>query len=62
MPKKFLDLRAGMSQAARERSCALAKVMLAEMQINEVHQARGLSKKYRMMFFMSENPPQKINE
>ena len=43
--KKFSDLRTGMSQAARERSDAKAKVMLAEMPLNELRQARGLSQK-----------------
>ena len=45
MSNKFNDLRAGMSQAARERSDAQAKVMLAEMPLNELRQARGLSQK-----------------
>lgn len=45
MAKKFSELRAGMSQAARERSGAQAKVMLAEMPLNELRQARGLSQK-----------------
>ena len=45
MAKKFSALRAGMSQAARERSDAKAKVMLTEMPLNELRQARGLSQK-----------------
>ena len=45
MAKKFSDLRAGMSLAARERSDAKAKVMLAEMPLNELRQARCLSQK-----------------
>jgi hypothetical protein len=32
MAKKFSELRAGMTQAARERSDAKAQVMLADMQ------------------------------
>lgn len=45
MAKKFSELRAGMSQAARESSDAKAKVMLAEMPLKELRQARGLSQK-----------------
>lgn len=45
MAKKFSELRAGMSQAARERSDVKARVMLAEMPLNELRQARGLSQK-----------------
>ena len=45
MAKKFSDLRAGMSQTARKRSDAKAKVMLAEMPLDELRQARGLSQK-----------------
>lgn len=45
MAKKFSALRAGMSQAARERSDAKAKVMLAEMSHNELRLARSLSQK-----------------
>lgn len=45
MAKNFSDLRAGISQAARERSDENAKVMLAEMPLNELRQARGLSQK-----------------
>jgi hypothetical protein len=43
MAKKFSDLRAGMNQAAHERSDAKAKVMLAEMPLNELRQVCGLS-------------------
>jgi predicted XRE-type DNA-binding protein len=45
MAKKFSELRAGMSSAAQERADALAKIMLAEMPLNELRQARGLSQK-----------------
>ena len=45
MAKNFSDLRAGISQAARERSDENAIVMLAEMPLNELRQARGLSQK-----------------
>lgn len=43
--KKFSKLRAGMNPAAQERAGAKAKVMLAEMPLNELRQARGLSQK-----------------
>lgn len=45
MAKKFSKLRAGMNPAAQERAGAKAKVMLAEMPLNELRQARGLSQK-----------------
>jgi DNA-binding XRE family transcriptional regulator len=45
MAHKFSDLRARMSPAARERSDAQANVMLAEMPLNELRRARGLSQK-----------------
>jgi DNA-binding XRE family transcriptional regulator len=45
MAKKFSELRAGMSSAAQERADASAKIMLAEMPLNELRQARGLSQK-----------------
>ena len=45
MAKKFTELRAGMSQAARERADGMARQMLAEMPLNELRQARGLSQK-----------------
>ena len=45
MTKKFSALRAGMSQVARQRSDANVIVMLAEMPLNELRQARSLSQK-----------------
>jgi predicted XRE-type DNA-binding protein len=45
MAKKFSELRAGMSQAAREQADGMARQMLAEMPLNELRQARGLSQK-----------------
>ena len=45
MAKKFTELRAGMSQAAREKADGRARQMLAEMPLNELRQARGLSQK-----------------
>ena len=45
MAKKFTELRAGMCQAAREKSDGMARQMLVEMPLNELRQARGLSQK-----------------
>lgn len=45
MAKKFSELRAGMSVLAREKAHSKAKTMLAEMPLNELRQARGLSQK-----------------
>ena len=45
MTKKFAKLRAAMSPAAQQRADAKAKIMLAEMPLHELRQARGLSQK-----------------
>ena len=45
MAKKFADLRAQMPPESQARSEAKAQEMLAEMPLNEVRQARGLSQK-----------------
>lgn len=45
MAKKFSDLRAQMKPEARERADAVARTLLAEMPLNELRQARGLSQK-----------------
>jgi ribosome-binding protein aMBF1 (putative translation factor) len=45
MAKKFSDLRAKMSPESQARAEAKAKVMLSEMPLNELRQARGLSQK-----------------
>ncbi|MBV8210082.1 MAG: XRE family transcriptional regulator [Burkholderiaceae bacterium] len=45
MAKKFKELRARMSPVSRARAEARAKEMLAEMPLNELRQARGLSQK-----------------
>ena len=45
MAKKFSELRARMTPEAQTRSAARAKIMLAEMPLNELRQARGLSQK-----------------
>ena len=43
MAKKFADLRARMTPASQARAEAKAQAMLAEMPLNELRQARGLS-------------------
>ncbi|TMQ74488.1 XRE family transcriptional regulator [Candidatus Accumulibacter phosphatis] len=45
MGKKFADLRAQMSLESQARAEATAQAMLAEMPLNELRQARGLSQK-----------------
>ena len=45
MTKKFGALRAQMSPASQARAEARARIMLAEMPLNELRQARGLSQK-----------------
>lgn len=45
MARKFADLRGQMSPDAQARAEARAQAMLAEMPLNELRQARGLSQK-----------------
>ncbi len=45
MAKKFADLRAQMTPESRACAEAKAQAMLAEMPLNELRQARGLSQK-----------------
>jgi DNA-binding XRE family transcriptional regulator len=45
MAKKFSELRARMSPESRARAAAKTQTMLAEMPLNELRQARGLSQK-----------------
>ncbi|HUD27179.1 MAG TPA: XRE family transcriptional regulator [Burkholderiaceae bacterium] len=45
MAKKFAELRSRMSPASRARAEAKAQTLLAEMPLNELRQARGLSQK-----------------
>lgn len=45
MAKKFSELRARMSPQSRARAEVKAQSMLAEMPLNELRQARGLSQK-----------------
>lgn len=45
MTKKFTDLRAQMTPESQARADKQARAMLAEMPLNELRQARGLSQK-----------------
>lgn len=45
MAKKFSELRAMMTPESQARAEAKAQAMLAEMPLNELRQARGLSQK-----------------
>ena len=45
MTKKFSDLRAKMKPGTQKRADSIAQTMLAEMPLNELRQARGLSQK-----------------
>ena len=45
MTKKFADLRARMTPESQARADEKARAMLAEMPLNELRQARGLSQK-----------------
>ena len=45
MAKKFAELQAKMSPEARARSTQKAKALLAEMPLDELRQARGLSQR-----------------
>lgn len=45
MAKNYAELRAKMSPEARAEAETLARTMLAEMPLNELRQARGLSQK-----------------
>lgn len=45
MAKKFANLRAQMTPESQARANQMAHAMLAEMPLNELRQARGLSQK-----------------
>lgn len=45
MANKFTELRSRMAPESQARAAAKAKAMLAEMPLNELRQARGLSQK-----------------
>jgi ribosome-binding protein aMBF1 (putative translation factor) len=45
MAKKFAELRAKMSPESRARADEKAQVLLSEVPLNELRQARGLSQK-----------------
>jgi predicted XRE-type DNA-binding protein len=57
MAKKFSGLRAGMTTAARVRSDAKTQVMLAEMPLNELRQARELLQKKLADVLHVHQPP-----
>lgn len=56
MAKKFADLRAKMTPESRARSEAKAQAMLAEMPLNELRQARGLSQKMLAQLLHVQQP------
>ncbi|MDD5034759.1 MAG: XRE family transcriptional regulator [Methylococcaceae bacterium] len=56
MAKKFADLRAQMSPKSQARAEAKAQVMLAEMPLNELRQARGLSQKMLAEALLVQQP------
>lgn len=56
MAKKFADLRAKMTSESRARSEAKAQTMLAEMPLNELRQARGLSQKMLAQLLHVQQP------
>lgn len=56
MAKKFSTLRARMTPHAREQAASKTKVMLAEMPLHELRQARGLSQKIRAEVLGVEQP------
>jgi DNA-binding XRE family transcriptional regulator len=56
MAKKFSDLRSKMKPQAQKRSHLMAKTMLAEMPLNELRQARGLSQKMLAELLQVQQP------
>jgi len=56
MAKKFSVLRSQMSPEAQARSEAMAQVMLAEMPLQELRQARGLSQKMLAQMLHVQQP------
>lgn len=56
MSKKFNGLRKNMSPQAQRESDAKAKVMLAEMPLSELRQARGLSQKVLAQILHVQQP------
>jgi DNA-binding XRE family transcriptional regulator len=56
MAKKFSDLRSKMKPEAQKRSHSMAKTMLAEMPLNELRQARGLSQKMLAELLQVQQP------
>lgn len=56
MAKKFAELRAKMSPEAQARTAEKAKLMLAEMPLHELRQARGLTQKMLAEVLRVEQP------
>ncbi|MBS7351220.1 MAG: XRE family transcriptional regulator [Comamonas sp.] len=56
MTKKFAELRAQMSPESRARAKVKAQKMLAEMPLNELRQARGLSQKMLAQALQVQQP------
>jgi hypothetical protein len=56
MAKKFSDLRAKMKPEAQKRAAVIAQTMLAEMPLNELRQARGLSQKMLAEMLQVQQP------
>jgi len=56
MAKKFSDLRSKMNPEAQKRSHLMAETMLAEMPLNELRQARGLSQKMLAELLQVQQP------
>ena len=56
MAKKFSDLRSKMKPEAQKRSHLMAETMLAEMPLNELRQARGLSQKMLAELLQVQQP------
>jgi len=56
MAKKFSELRSKMSTERRARNDAYVKATLAEMPLNELRNARGLSQKMLAEFLHIQQP------
>jgi DNA-binding XRE family transcriptional regulator len=56
MAKKFAELMAKMAPESRARADAKAQAMLAEMPLNELRQARGLSQKMLAELLQVQQP------
>ena len=56
MAKKFSDLRAKMNPEAQKRAAAMAQTLVAEMPLNALRQARGLSQKMLAELLQVQQP------